>query len=160
MKSKLKQVITLLLLLFTSIANAQKCNIKKEVDEMSGVTTYLTTDMLKLKLCIMKNIKENDTSNYAVIKVQSASSNYSAKGYLVKFEDGAIFKDMNIDVDCTYESSYNFTMRSIVKVDPDFLQALMTKKIVKLQLDIYDEEVKEKDAIKIINHVKCMNETW
>lgn len=157
----MKTILATVLFFLPILAMSQRCKIKKDIDEMAGITTYIPTDISDFVLLKTINTdKKNDTSYAAVITVSSASSNYSAKGYLVKFDDGTIFKDKEVNVDCTYESSYNFRMEAYVKVDQEFIAAVLTKKIVKLQLDIYTSEIGDGQATKFQKQAKCMVDFW
>lgn len=157
----MKKLLTIVLLLSSIFCIAQNCKVKKDVDEMKGVIRYIPLD--RYSITLMKNVSiENklDTINYAILVIHSASSDYHAKGYLIKFEDGSILKDINQDIDCSYEGSYDYRMTAFFRADKELINALTTKKVVKVQLDIYASEIKDKEANKIQDQVKCMIDYW
>lgn len=157
----MKQLI--FILFFPVMAISQDCKISKQFDEMKNKTTYLPKEMGETHIRLAKVIHSElgtDTIYMAIITINSASSNYRASGYFVKFDDGTVFKDQKVDVECEFQDLYDYRMQAYVRVSSEMRKCLLTKKVVKVQLDIYEQAIPDSESIKIQSQSICMQNTW
>jgi hypothetical protein len=132
--------------------------IKKEIDDMKGVTTITTTYSRNNVDWVIRTITAENKTDFTFLyfTLYGISADYSAHGVYVKCEDGTLLKEETVKIDCDYESSYRYSYSGYIQITADNIEDFTTKKIVKIQLDNVSKEIKDKEAIAIANHVACV----
>lgn len=154
----MKSFLFALFLCAYSISYAQKdpCSaIKKTVKELEGVTIYSTPTG---SVILYKIIKNDQKQFYAYFLGIGKTSNYSARGLYIKFEDGTIIKNEEIEIDCTYIATDLYSYKGAFPITIDNEEIILTKKITKYSLSGIEGIIADKFASNLLSYANCMKD--
>lgn len=141
-------------------------HIFRSVDEKG--TTLKSPDLKYLSV-----LKQTKITTFFALHLHFSDLNqhFEATGAAIEFEDGSIIKDENTTVNCQQEKgelksgygsgssfahSGEYVIQGFFTINDDNIEKLVSKKIIRIQLDKASKKISDKDAVKVMNYIKCL----
>ena len=143
--------------------------IKRSVDKNKGSITWYSPDLKYLS--VIRQFNAN--AIFALhLHFKTTDQHFETSGALIQFEDGTIIKDESVKVDCKQEMSVilgggsnsstaqsgEYLLQGFFLITGENIEKFESQKIIKIQLHDATQKIGGKDAVKIMNYVKCMRE--
>ncbi len=122
-------------------------------DKFKDKTSYYSPE--ESGFTFIKIIENGITDYYVSVELGSSTLNINGVGLHLLFEDGTKISKAG-DVDVKVGDSGRYIYSAFIKLVDQDLEILRAKKITDIRLHIFDEEIQEGSAIKIIEYVKCL----
>jgi len=134
-------------------------DIKKEVDEMKGKTSFTTPRMGRLdNMYLLKNFSPDGTGYISIFfSTTKEDAAYDFSGLYIKFNDGSVLRYGDQSIDCSYLNAddHYFYITGRLLLEDDFV-SFKTKKIVSFQIANKTLPITDAFATKFMAWVNCI----
>lgn len=156
----MKRVLVAFCILISLQVNAQKCNlIKNNYDELADKTSIFsqyTVINMACSMAVARTIdhKNNSDSAFIYLKIGTTGRCLSAKGVLIKFEDGNEIREVDQIGFTGYE--YGNYCAAFFAIKPSQLEWFKKSKIKKIQIDQFAVDVNSRYSKDFIKFIDCV----
>jgi hypothetical protein len=134
--------------------------IERRVDDFTDEVT-MNSPLLQgtdiSKMIIYKTISKNTVLYNLGLETNGITYNIGSKGVIILFEDGTKLNKPNEEIDVDI-STYTYKYSAFITLNDSELKTLMTKKIKKYRLYIFDQEIDSSESEAFTKYVKCISE--
>lgn len=151
MKKILTSLVVVVLFGFIEASGQTDCKITREVDKFTDKITIYTPVVSGIKaspVVLMKEIKNNDTTYYALFHLYGNSA--YGKGCYVIFEDGEKWAKEDVSVNTKYIVSGRYLYQATVTLGWEDVQRLIAYRVTDIRLHDSQIEIKDKNSDNFI----------
>ncbi|MEJ7780868.1 MAG: hypothetical protein WKF68_14905 [Daejeonella sp.] len=153
----LKILLASILLAPLSYAQSPCKYVKKTVKELEETTLYSTFHAGMGYIDVFRSISKEGDQLGLYITTFASHSNYSAKGIYIKLLNGAILKNEEKEVDCSYSSEDSYRYTSIYNITESDLDALLNNPIILFSVGGVEKKQDKKNAEKVMSVIRCLS---
>ncbi len=161
--------LLLLVLLMPALCNGQKNYCKKISKTVDATGTIYNSPDLR-SISVIKQLKMNSFFGLN-LHFEDTHKHFDAVGAAIEFEDGTILKDRTAKVHCNQEMveinlgnqpgvsaahSGGYLVQGFFHINDENIEKFVSKKIVRIELDNTSKMISDKDAVKVMNYIKCI----